>query len=385
MVVLSLIEGEYELGESIGEETILKEHKEFYLNKPLPLSEIEKLFKGELSEYVEKKIYESTIYYINKYFDRYLLSLANISKIYLRDIIDFTHSKFCIGVSDDGDITGIPLKEHQIPNLKEELVKKVIEHYDNVIGLHNEKGDIEIEIQGTTYYNFDKLVNILKKHTRINIHKIKNTRKYNMDCLYLDYKIKELKEEEEEYLKKLNEYKRLMDIKIKYNNKYSVPFNRLIRAEEIMNEFKNHTSLSSQELEDVLTVLKSKIIKRKDVENYLLNGMYIKKSLFPEDSEKDKYYGKLVSIYLEEYKYFKTVQLRKNINIPRFTMKNPMKQLTPLLNNVHIFNEQLDMDYYMIEIEIPFIKDINAHIASKKDKKILQRGYTENMDMPCTI
>ena len=385
MVVLSLIEGQYELGESIGEETILKEHKEFYLNKPLPLNEIEKLFKGELSEYVEKKIYESTIYYINKYFDRYLLSLANISKIYLRDIMDFTHSKFCIGVSDDGDITGIPLKEHQIPNLKEELVKKVVEHYDNVIGLHNEKGDIEIEIQGTIYYNFDRLVNILKKHTRINIHKIKNTRKYNMDCIDLDYKIKDLKEEEEEYLKKLDEYKRLMDIKIKYNNKYSVPFNRLIRAEEIMNEFKNHTSLSSDELEDVLSVLKSKIIKRKDVENYLLNGMYIEKSLFPEDSEKDKYYGKLVSIYLEEYKYFKTVQLRKNINIPRFTMKNPMKQLTPLLNNVHIFNEQLDMDYYMIEIEIPFIKDINAHIASKKDKKIIQRGYTENMDMPCTL
>ena len=145
-----------------------------------------------------------------------------------------------------------------------------------------------------------------------------------------------------------------------------------------MNEFKNHTSLSSDELEDVLSVLKSKIIKRKDVENYLLNGMYIKKSLFPEDLEKDKYYGKLVSIYLEEYKYFKTVQLRKNINIPRFTMKNPMKQLTPLLNNVHIFNEHLNMDFYMIEIEIPFIKDINSHIASKKDKKILERGCIDN-------
>ena len=52
-----------------------------------------------------------------------ITSLANISKIYLRDIMDFTHSKFCIGVSDDGDITGIPLKEIN-SNLKEELVKK---------------------------------------------------------------------------------------------------------------------------------------------------------------------------------------------------------------------------------------------------------------------
>ena len=31
MVVLSLIEGQYELGESIGEETIIREYKEFYL------------------------------------------------------------------------------------------------------------------------------------------------------------------------------------------------------------------------------------------------------------------------------------------------------------------------------------------------------------------
>ena len=56
MVIISLIEGQYELGDCIGEETILKEHKEFYLNKPLPLSEIEKLFKGDLSEYVEKRV-----------------------------------------------------------------------------------------------------------------------------------------------------------------------------------------------------------------------------------------------------------------------------------------------------------------------------------------
>jgi len=59
-------------------------------------------------------------------------------------------------------------------------------------------------------------------------------------------------------------------------------------------------------------------------------------------------------------------------------MKNPMKKLCPLLNNVHIFNEHLNMDFYMIEIEIPFIKDINAHIASKKDKKILERGCIDN-------
>ncbi len=39
----------------------------------------------------------------------------------------------------------------------------------------------------------------------------------------------------------------------------------------------------------------------------------------------------------------------------------------------------------MIEIEIPFIKDKNVYIVSKKDKKILKRGYTNDMNMPCTI
>ena len=50
--------------------------------------------------------------------------------------------------------------------------------------------------------NFDKLVHILKKHTRINIHKVKNTRKYNLDCIELDNKIKDMRKEEEEYFKK---------------------------------------------------------------------------------------------------------------------------------------------------------------------------------------
>ena len=205
-----------------------------------------------------------------------------------------------------------------------------------------------------------------------------------MNCLDLECKIHDLREEEQEYLKKLDEYKKLMDKKIKYNNKYSVPFNKLIRADDIMDEFKSHTSLTDEELKDILKILQSKIIEREDVREYLLDGLYIKNSLYPEDNDKDKYYGELIKIFLEEYKYFKIIQLRKNINIPRFNMKNPMKQLSPLLNNVHIFNEYLDMDFYMIEIEIPFIKDINAHIASKKHKKILERGYTD-MKNPCTM
>ena len=167
MVIISIIESKYEVGDNIGIETILQEHKEFYLNKSMSLFEIDNLFKGIISSNIEKQIYETVIYYINKYFERYLLSLTNIKKIYLKDLTNFTHSKICFGVSDQGYITGIPLKEYQIPYLKDEILKKIINYYNNIIGLqvNSKKGDIEINIQGKIYYNFEKLVHILKKHT----------------------------------------------------------------------------------------------------------------------------------------------------------------------------------------------------------------------------
>ncbi len=378
MVVLSLIEGQYDLGESIGEETIIREYKEFYLTETLELKDIKDLSNGYLTHRVQDMIYKSMIDYTNKYFDRYLLSLTNISKTHLPSLLNHTHSKICFGVSDSGIITGIPLQESQIHNLKIDLVDKVIEHYSNIIGLHNKKGDLKINIDGETYYDFSKLVQILKKHTRINIHRIHNKNELNPGCQELLQTIDDIKLDEKEYLRKLRDYRRLMDIKVEYNNKYSVPFNKLIRSTEIMNEFRSYTSLTDDQLDELLELLQEKVVNRGDVEDYLCCGEYIEKSLFPDDEDMDRYYGNLVRIYLEEYKYFKVIQLRKNIVLPRFTLKNPIKRLNPLLNNVIVFSEQLKMDFYMIEIEIPFIKDINAYVASKKTNKILERSYTEN-------
>jgi len=378
MVVLSLIEGQYELGESIGEETIIREYKEFYLTDTLDLKDIDDLSEGFLTHKVQDMIYKSMIDYTNKYFDRYLLSLTNISKIHLPSLLNHTHSKICFGVSDSGVITGIPLQTSQIYNLKIDLVDKVVEHYGNIIGLHNKKGELKINVNGEIYYDFSKLVKILKKHTRINIHRVHNRNELNPGYQELQQTIDDIKLDEKEYLDKWKEYRRLMDIKVEYNNKYSVPFNKLIRATEIMDEFRSYTSLTDDQLDDLLELLQKKVVNRGDVEDYLCCGEYIERSLFPDDEEMDKYYGELVKIYLEEYKYFKVIQLRKNIVLPRFTLKNPIKKLKPLLNNVIVFSEQLKMDFYMIEIEIPFIKDVNAFIASKKTNKILERSYTEN-------
>ena len=119
--------------------------------------------------------------------------------------------------------------------------------------------------------------------------------------------------------------------------------------------------------------------------NKIKNGLYIDNSLYPENTELDEEYGAYMHKYLEEYKHFKMIQLSKNIVVKTFTQKNPIKKINPILKNISCFNEYLDMNYIMIEIEIPFIKDKNVYIVSKKDKKILKRGYTNDMDMPCTI
>jgi hypothetical protein len=385
MVRISLIENKYSIGDNLGDETIIKEYKEYYLIKSLNLYDVDDLKNGIISDNVKSIIYKSILYYISKYFDRYLLSLTNISKMYLPFLLDKTHSKIFIGVSDKGNITGIPLNDDQIKYLEIELVNKVTEYYKNIMGLHNNKKDIEIKIGDKIYYNYDKLINILRKHTHINIHKIKNERNKNKDCISLLNKIDDIKKDEKLYLEELKKYTILFNKKIEYNNQYSVPFYLLIRAEKVMNEFKSYTSIISEDFDNILNILKEKITIRKDVEKYLLNGLYIENSLFPDNIVKDIKYDKIVSIFLEEYKYFKIIQLRKNINLPRFKMKNPVKQIYPLLNNISIFNEYLDMDYCMIEIKVPFIKDINVYIASKKNNKILERGYSHNIDGPCTI
>ena len=61
-----------------------------------------------------------------------------------------------------------------------------------------------------------------------------------------------------------------MDIKVEYNNKYSVPFNKLIRATEIMDEFRSYTSLTDDQLDELLELLQEKVVNRGDVEDYLM-------------------------------------------------------------------------------------------------------------------
>ena len=71
---------------------------------------------------------------------KYLVSLTNIDKFYLQNILQENFSNFFIGVSDDGTITGLPINKEHIPLLTECIKEKISIYYKDIIGLHYEKG-----------------------------------------------------------------------------------------------------------------------------------------------------------------------------------------------------------------------------------------------------
>ena len=385
MPEITIENSNYCLLDSIHAEDLLKENKEYFLKKYMTIDDIYDILNHVYTHKIERLTYESVLFNIDKYLSRYILSLSNIRKIFLPTCVDKTHSKFYLGVSDSGEITGIPMKRNKIETLKQDLQKLVDKHLQDMIGLHQQKkGKEEVIINNTKYYHFKKLMDILKKHTKIKIHIIQKNTIRNKQCIELQEKISHILREEEDYFYKLALHKKLKEEKKKYNDKYSIGFQKLKRSDDVMNEFRNFISLSNKDFNQLLALLKEKIKTHNDVENVLLNGKYIFGSLSVINTPLDDKYDKHVNIFLDEYKVFKKLMLSKNIHLDNFKVKNPRKKINPLLTNISCFNEYLDLDYCIIEILIPVIKDNQACIILKKDKKIklLERGFINNN--PCT-
>ena len=389
MVQVSVEEFAFTLLQNIGPENILKEYKEFYLRKSLTIYDYQDLQKGILNSKTQDYINQTLLYYFDKYFKKYLVSLTNIDKFYLENILQENFSNFFIGVSDEGTITGLPISKTLIPELIECIKGKVSIYYKDIIGLHYEKGVKEIQVGNETFYDFEKLLNSLKKHTKIKIHILKENNSHNETYDELDKTIQGIILEEKQYLadKKIHQEKKLQ--KKKYNEIYSTSFHNLIRSEKVMEEFKNYMD-KDYSFDEFIKILQKNIIKQLDVEKYLLNGEYIEGSLFTKGSKEDKFWGQKMTEFLSEYKDFKSIMLKKNIQIEPFPSKSPKLKLNSYLKNVSCFNQQLfhnnDICYICIQIEVPFIKDKKAYLALKEKSniKIIGRTYESTFNTPCT-
>ncbi len=383
MVIINVITDQYQLLQDIGPEDILKEYKEFFLRKAYSIYDFRDLQNGILTNKLQTYTHNSIIYYFDKYFQKYICALSNIDKKFLDKFKSENFSKFYIGVNDSGIITGFPICKNYLPKLIETLRIKLCEYYKDIIGLHNEKGVKEICIGDTVYYDFEKIIDIMKKHTKINIHILKQSDKESKDYEFLKDQVDEILKRESIFQQEYNEYKKLKSEKKKYNEKYSQSFHRLIRS-EIMNEFSKY--ITEFPFYSFLEILLKKIRKQGEVENYLHNGVYIKKSLFPDDEELDTIYGERMRIFLQRYKEFKIMKLKQNISIEPFSKKSPKLRLNPLFKNTNCFTKlNNDVIYLMIQVELPFIKDKKVYIGlkDKKNIRIIKRTYEPNMNTPC--
>ena len=379
-MIITIEINKYKLYDNLGNENCINEYKEFYINKNFNLIDIKNFMKGIISKKIMENIYQSIINnYINKYCRKYILSLSNIDKILLPNLSEVNHSTLYIGISDNGIITGIPINYNMIDKLKEDILERITEYYKNLIGLHKNKGNNKIEVGDNTYYTFDKIIKIIKKHTQIKINILKKNKIKNKKCDDLLIYIKKILEEEEEYIIQKKFYNTMIRMKTNFIMKYNLPFFRLIRS-DIMIDFKYYSKLSDNDFDTVLFILQKNIIERIDVYKYLHNGFYIDNSLFPDNKKKDKYYSELIKQFLNEYNEFKFKQIKKNIKVKKINKKNPINKLNGLLSDISCFSNYLydnnEIVYIMISISLPIIKDKNVYVGFKNinsDIKILSR------------
>ena len=163
-MIVKCINSNYKLNDTIGSEDILNEYKEFFLKEYLSINEINLLQKSIINDKLNDNIYESILYYFDKFFLKYLISMTNVDKKYLNTIENKNFCNFYIGVSDEGYITGIPININLIDNLMIDIKNKINNYYNDLIGLHiTKKKGIKMLIGNDTYYNYDKILNILKE------------------------------------------------------------------------------------------------------------------------------------------------------------------------------------------------------------------------------
>lgn len=391
-MIIKHIYSDYKLNDSIGSEDILNEYKEFFLKEYLTINEINLLQKSIINDKLNNNIYNSILYYIDKFFLKYLISMANIDKKYLNTIENKNFCNFYIGVSDEGNITGIPINVNLIDNLMIDIKNKINNYYNDLIGLHiTKKKGVKMFIGNDIYYNYDKILRILKEYTKIEIIKINSNNNKNHICEeYINY-INNILIEEKIYLSKLYDYKDLIKKKTVYNDNYTGPFYKLIRNEIIMSKFREYCSLDNNIFDNIIKLLKEKIIIQSDVNNYLKNGQYIPYSIYPNELDKDHILSSNINIFLEEYNDFKKIELQYNIKTNKFKERNPKRKLKSILNNISCFNQYLynnkDIIYIIIKISWIFVKDKNLYIGYNDNNniKIIERTYESDLKMPCTI
>lgn len=364
-------DSKFNVGDIIQPENLNNEYKEFNIvskNKE-ELSEnvehIKCLIRGYFPEIINSRIENSIYSYLDKYFLKYFLSLSNLN---IKSKNNHNFSKFYIGVNDDPSIiTGIPIRKINLPILINKINLKIIAYLKQIQAFHKYKySDKHIELNGIKYYRFNKLLSVIFRLFKVNIH-ILNKKMVKGKCV--KKVINNIYSRQRNYSKTIKEYKKKKRIIGNLNYKYSQSLTLLLYNYELINIIGKFIKRDNPNLpfKNIHAILKKKLTSKETISQYIDNGKYQYNSIKDTEYTQTEL-NEYINIVLAAIRNFRNLEISK-INKtkpkkPYMKRFNPLDSISSTILKINNFNNILyendDIIQILIEIEIPIIKDPNA-------------------------
>ena len=359
-----------------NQEDLQNEYKEFsIIGKKKELVEdelmIKKLIRGKFPNEINKRIINSVYSYLDKYFVKYFTSLSNLNKNCDNTKSKSNFSRFYIGVNDNPSVvSGIPIYRRDLEKLISGINIRVIGYLKKIRAFHRLKSSNKyIEFQGNKYYNFDKLLSIIFRLFKINIHLL-NKKKLD-DGVSIKKKINNIYKKKRIYNYKVKEYIKLKDRTKFLNNKFSQSLTILLFNYEVINTIDKFIKITYPNFpfKPIHKLLKKHINDKKTISNYIDDGHYVNYSIISTEFSETEL-NSLINIFLRKIREYRNIQIQKVNMISRKIVKpykkrfNPLDSISTTILQINSFNDIIadnnDIVQILIEIEIPVIRDKNA-------------------------
>lgn len=361
------------IGKRLIPENIFNEYKEFSI-VPFRSEDhdenqrvVKELIRGNFPRHLNTRIIDSIESYFDKYFAKYFVSLANPTPENSRK----NYARLLIGVKDSPSIvTGIPVLKSELPELIEKLEKKIKNYLSSIQTFHfSRQNNKYLEIEGEKYYNYDKLLKIIRRLFCVNIH-ILNKNKLKNKCVKRD--VNHIYKSYRQYKIIKKTYTRDRKKIIDSNNRYSQSISLIIYNYEIMNLTERFIKKDNPNypFKHIHQLLKLYLKDRDCIKKYIDGGEFIcgsmKSQYFSDDKIKE-----FMDIFLNKFRDYRNIRINKiNSNKIRNPYKkkfNPLNDISNTLLQINNFNnivaENNQVIQLLIEIKIPIIKDNNAIIG----------------------
>ena len=318
----------FTLGSFIGNETLLVEFKEFTILKRS--SQAKKL---DIKNIVKKKDWEKVLEiseevihsYVDDYIPKYFSSFGNTSGGVLY-----------IGVSDFGEIIGIPIKSHKVKYVKKLFKSKI----DEIVKLNNVKSKVKVDIIKCDY---------------------------DEDYIYSDYQHMIIK-----YNKKLAEYHKNISKRrqiIEKINLYKSAINNILNNKKIRQEL-------------------IKYMRNNDGPTNLIEQLMENERIILDNAKisEEKTDIKTLSYWIVNYRTYIVDKLKMNIPKTEKLIK-PKSPYFIILNNIKLFSHNMvksGYHFYVIKIKFPKINKKIFYVENNKKrttKRIMGKNGPITVDL----